>query len=85
MELIYIMTHVNINARTWCCEDLRDACEQYLNCDLKGEKHDAFDCVYTLVHRSNEDIYGLVFHDPDHPGGITPIQFCPFCGRKLAP
>ena len=70
-----------MSERTWCCVDMRDEVETYLDCDQRAEHRDAFDCDHTLIHRSDTDIYGLIYHG-EHVG-IRPINFCPFCGAKL--
>jgi hypothetical protein len=58
---------------------MKAAATAYLDC---GKHEDnPWACLETFIHRSEDDVYGLICHELGF--GIKIINFCPFCGKKL--
>jgi hypothetical protein len=69
---------MTVDETNHCCEQMTDTVNYRCS-----EHPDAFDCADNLVAYSPEfDEYGLIIHD----GGSSSIRinFCPWCGTKLA-
>lgn len=61
-----------------CCEQM--TAQVNLRCDQHA---DVFDCADSLIYHSEEsNEYGIIIHD----GGssFSLINYCPWCGKKLA-
>lgn len=63
-------------SEAYCCDVMREKAETV--CSMHPDR---FDCADALIHRREDGLYGIIYHDGGTATAI--IHFCPWCGTKL--